>query len=404
MTAKSSESPKGRILIIDDEKNVLLGLRRQLHKRFDLALATSGDQGLALLRDEGPFAVVVCDMNMPGRTGIEVLGEIAELSPDTVRIMLTGQADLTTVMNAVNHGNIFRFFTKPCAAEVLAAGLAAGLEQYRLVTAERDLLNKTLAGSIKVLTDVLALIDSDSFGRTQRTKRLAKEIAPTLGLERHLWKLEMAAMLAPIGFVALPPGLAKKARGNQPLAPVERDMVDASAETAHKLIRNIPRLQEVAGYVLYQGKNMDGSGFPHDGKAGQDIPVGARILKILNDVAQSLDHGIDARDALQLMAKRENIYDQTLLQKIGPVILSDQQEADPGDAKVIEIQLSMVRAGDVLHSAVVDQESEDLILSEGTTITELYVERLHNLRQVRKLSAAVLVRRQNENPDLAKTA
>ncbi|MEM7042560.1 MAG: HD domain-containing phosphohydrolase [Pseudomonadota bacterium] len=404
MATKRTGETKSRVLIIDDEKNVLLGLRRQLHKRFDLALAASGDEGLALLRDQGPFAVVVCDMNMPGRTGIEVLADIAEQSPDTVRIMLTGQADLTTAMNAVNHGNIFRFFTKPCAAEILAAGLDAGLEQYRLVTAERDLLNKTLAGSIKVLTDVLALIDADSFGRTERARRLAKEVARTLGLDRHLWKLEMAAMLAPIGLVALPPGLAKKARGNDPLTPVEQEMVDASAQTAHKLIRNIPRLQEVADYVLYQGKNMDGSGFPDDGKAGRDIPVGARILRILNDFAQSLDHGIDARDALGMMAKHDNFYDQALLKKLGPVILRDQEETSAGDARVIDVQLGMLRAGDLLQSAIVDLESDALILAEGVTITELYIDRLHNLRRVRKLPAKVLVRRQEDGGGLVKTA
>ena len=404
MADTASTSSKGRILIIDDEKNVLEGLRRQLHRRFDLVLASGGDEGLASLKENGPIAVVVCDMNMPGRTGIEVLADIAEHAPDTVRIMLTGQADLATAMNAVNHGSIFRFYTKPCAAEVLAAGLEAGLEHYRLVTAERDLLNKTLAGSIKVLTDVLALIDADSFGRTERVRRLAKDAAGALGIERHFWKLEMATMLAPIGFVALPPGLAKKARNHEPLAPVEREMIDASAKTAHKLICNIPRLQEVAGYVLYQGKNVDGSGFPCDGKAGSDIPLGARILRILHDFAQGLDQGIDPRDTLGSMAKRDEVYDQSLLKKLAPVLMRDEQDMNDGSAKVIDVQLGALHAGDVLQAAIIDQESEDLILAKGATITELYIERLRNLRRVRKLPTSILVRRNAENAELAQSA
>ena len=404
METRPASKLKGRILIIDDEENVLLGLRRQLHRRFDLVLATSGDEGLGLLQENGPIAVVVCDMNMPGRTGIEVLADIAEKAPDTVRIMLTGQADFTTAMNAVNHGNIFRFFTKPCAAEVLAAGLDAGLEQYQLVTAERDLLNKTLAGSIKVLTDVLALIDPDSFGRSERVRHWTNEVAKALGLERHLWKLEMATMLAPIGLAALPPGVAKKARTNELLTPVEQEMVDASAETAHKLICNIPRLNEVADYVLYQGKNMDGSGFPVDEKAGRDIPVGARILRILNDFAQSLDQGIDSRDTLALMAKHDAFYDQALLKKLAPVFMQDQSAAKDDGAKVIEVQLGALRLGDVLQGAIVDQESDDLILAKGSTITELYIKRLHNLRRVRKLPHAVLVRRKEQDSVMAKMA
>ncbi|MEM8950724.1 MAG: HD domain-containing phosphohydrolase [Pseudomonadota bacterium] len=404
MPETSAKSPKGRVLIIDDEENVLLGLRRQLHQRFDLVLAKSGDEGLAKLREHDPIPVVVCDMNMPGRSGIEVLADIAEQSPDTVRIMLTGQADLTTAMNAVNHGNIFRFYTKPCAADVLAGGLDAGLEQYRLVTAERDLLNKTLAGSIKVLTDVLALIDADSFGRTERARRLIKEVSESLGLGRHLWKLEMATMLAPIGLVALPPGLAKKARSNDLLTPVEREMVDASAATAHKLICNIPRLQEVADYVFYQRKNMDGSGFPDDDKAGRDIPVGARILRIINDFAQSVDQGIDARDTLGLMGKRDDFYDQALLKKIAPIIMSHRSETDDAKAQVIEVLLGSLCAGDVLQSAITDQDNEDLILAKGSTITELYIERLQNLNRVRKLSPKVLVRRNVDGSALAESA
>ena len=163
--------------------------------------------------------------------------------------MLTGQADLSTAMDAVNHGNIFRFFTKPCATETLVAGLEAGLAQYDLVTAERDLLNKTLSGSIKVLTDVLGLIDPESFGRTERTQRWCRTIAEELGLKRHAWKLETAAMLAPIGLAALPPDVAEKARSGDSVSPVEREMIDTTSETAYKLICNIPRLHEVATYV-----------------------------------------------------------------------------------------------------------------------------------------------------------
>ena len=396
MVAKPAERPKEAILIIDDERNLLEGIRRQLHKRFKLVLAESGDEGIKVLRDQGPFAVVVCDMNMPGRTGIEVLAEIAEISPDTVRIMLTGQTDLDTAMTAVNHGNIFRFFTKPCPAETLAAGLDAALEQYRLVTAERDLLNKTLAGSIKVLTDVLALIDPDSFGRSERARDWTRKVAHALGLERHLWKLEMATMLAPIGLAALPPEIARKARSNLELTQVERDMVEASAETAHKLICNIPRLQEVATYVLYQGKNVDGSGFPHDDKAGNDIPIGARIVRILSDLALSVEKDMELDHALAVMAKYEGIYDQKLLKLIAPVIVGESSATEARADEIIDIQLASISPGDLLLTPVVDLQSDDLILAKGATITELYVKRLSNLRRVRTLTEIVRVRRPKE--------
>ncbi len=403
MAANASDHSKEAILIIDDEPNVLQGLRRQLHKRFNLMVAEGGDEGLLAMRERGPFAVVVCDMNMPGQTGIEVLAKVAEIAPDTVRIMLTGQADLNTAMNAVNQGNIFRFFTKPCPADLLADGLDAGLEQYRLVTVERDLLNKTLAGSIKVLTDVLAMIDPDSFGRTEHACGWARDVAGALGLKRHLWKLEMATMLAPIGLTALPPEVAKKARSNLELSQVEQEMVEASAEIAHKLICNIPRLQEVATYVLYQGKNFDGSGFPHDDKAGNDIPIGARIVRILSDLALSRDKGADLQDTLALMLKYDGIYDQKLLKLMAPVIVGDQSSAPDKDVETIEIQLPMLRDGDLLLTPIADLERGDLILAKGAMITELYIKRLSNLRRLRKLTEMVRVRRQIERTPLAGT-
>jgi response regulator RpfG family c-di-GMP phosphodiesterase len=402
MAAKASERAKEKILVIDDERNLLEGIRRQLHKRFKLVLAESGDEGIAVLKEQGPFAVVVCDMNMPGKTGIETLAEIAEISPDTVRIMLTGQTDLDTAMNAVNQGNIFRFFTKPCPADMLAAGLEAALEQHRLVTAERDLLNKTLSGSIKVLTDVLAMMDPDSFGRTERARNWMRKVTEKLGLQRHRWKLEMAAMLAPIGFAALPPEVAKKARANLELAQVEREMVEASAETAHKLICHIPRLQEVASYVLYQGKNVDGSGFPHDDKAGNDIPIGARIVRILSDLALSIEKGQDLDDTLALMRKYDGIYDQKLLKLIGPIILEEQAATPASGVETIEVKLQSLNVGDLLLTPIVDLETEDLILAKGAVVSELYIKRLGNLRRIRKLTDMVRVRRSSETAAHAK--
>jgi len=404
MTAKSSAEPKGRILIIDDEENVLLGLRRQLRQRFDLALATSGEEGLRIIREQEPFAVVVCDMNMPGRTGIEVLADIGEQAPDTVRIMLTGQADLTTAMNAVNHGNIFRFFTKPCAVETLVSGLEAGIEQYRLVTAERDLLEKTLSGSIKVLTDVLGLIDPDSFGRTERTQRWCRAIAEELGLKAHAWKLETAIMLAPIGLAALPSDVAEKARSGKALTSVEKEMVDTTAETAHKLICNIPRLHEVAGFVQFQGKNFDGSGFPNGHHAGNDIPIGARIIRILNDFVQAEEKGASARDALHAMQKRDDLYDLKLLELIAPVILKDETDEANGHIEEFETDIGQLRVGDVLQTPIMDIEQDDLILAAGATISELYIKRLGNLRRLRKLTDTVKVRRPTDDAVLAKTA
>src|SRR5829696_4359 len=136
----------GKILCVDDERNVLEAYQRSLRKEFHIEIATSGAEGLAAVESQGPYAVIVSDMRMPGMDGIRFLAKVKEKAPDSVRIMLTGNADQQTAIEAVNEGNIFRFLTKPCPPETLAKALSAGLQQYWLVVAEKELLEKTLSG------------------------------------------------------------------------------------------------------------------------------------------------------------------------------------------------------------------------------------------------------------------
>ena len=128
-----------KVLFVDDDMNILTSFRRRLGRRFDITTLLGGERGLEALDDEGPFAVVITDQRMPNMDGITFLGELRKRAPDTVRMMLTGNTDLTTAIKAVNEGSIFRFFTKPCPLDDLASAIEVGLEQYNLVTAEREL-------------------------------------------------------------------------------------------------------------------------------------------------------------------------------------------------------------------------------------------------------------------------
>ncbi|WP_457577163.1 response regulator, partial [Desulfomarina sp.] len=115
------------ILFVDDEVNVLQSMKRQLRKRFTVLTSESRADALALLKKQGPVAVIVSDMRMPGMDGIQLLSQVKALYPDTVRIMLTGNADQETAVEAVNTGQIFRFLTKPCSMSVLVSSLALAL-------------------------------------------------------------------------------------------------------------------------------------------------------------------------------------------------------------------------------------------------------------------------------------
>src|SRR5579862_9589983 len=210
------------ILFVDDDPEVLEGCQRSLRKDFKIDTALGGAPALALMQGCSPYAVVVADMRMPGMNGIEFLMELERTAPDTVRIMLTGNADQKTARDAVNQGHIFRFLTKPCPHEELVLALRGGLKQYQLVTAERDVLEKTLNGSARMLSDILAVHDSHSFGKSQRLREYMRAIADHLQL-KQTWDLELAAMLSQIGCVTIPQAVLERSRSGRPTVGAEAD-------------------------------------------------------------------------------------------------------------------------------------------------------------------------------------
>src|ERR1700722_15579286 len=104
-----------KILLVDDEPNVLSAFQRQLSRRFEVQTALGPIEGLAALKEAQEFAVVGADMRMPEMSGVEFLAIVKQRAPDVVRMMLTGNADQATAIEAINHGNIFRFLNKPCS-------------------------------------------------------------------------------------------------------------------------------------------------------------------------------------------------------------------------------------------------------------------------------------------------
>lgn len=131
-SGQSSLNTSAEILIVDDEVNILKAMERQLHSVFAVTTALSAKEALEKIKQrEEPYSVVITDMNMPNMNGLELLQEIKRLSPDTIRIMLTGNADQKTAMSAVNQGEVFRFITKPCAKEILIENIEDALSLFQ---------------------------------------------------------------------------------------------------------------------------------------------------------------------------------------------------------------------------------------------------------------------------------
>jgi FixJ family two-component response regulator len=244
----SEAAEEFRILCVDDEPRVLDGMRRTLGMNFEVKTAEGGAQALAILAGPERFAVTISDMRMPGMDGAAYLEQAAVCDPNMVRMLLTGQSDMQAAIRAINHGRIFRFLTKPCDADVLNCAVEDALEQHRLITAEKELLEKTLYGSIQVLTEMLSLVNPVAFSRAVRIKRLVQHVARVLKLPDP-WQLELAVMISHLGYVGMQPELLERAYTGQPITADEKALLGGAAQTAHHLMVKIPRIEAVLAIV-----------------------------------------------------------------------------------------------------------------------------------------------------------
>ncbi|MCK4546249.1 MAG: response regulator [Candidatus Eisenbacteria sp.] len=358
-----------RILFVDDDENILTSFRRQLRKQYQVTTAASGRAGLEAVRDAGPFAVVVSDLRMPGMDGIQFLSEVRESHSDSVRIMLTGNADLETAIEAINEGCIFRFLTKPCPTEVLTKVLNLGIEQYRLVTAERELLEKTLSGSIKVLTEILALVNPEAFGRSSRIKRYARRIGQHLGVP-DLWRLETAAMLSQIGCVILPERALQKLYRGGDLAGEEAELFRKHPALASDLLSHIPRMEEVAEIVACQEERFDCTQSRQDSGRGERIPLGARVLKVVLDFDMLEATGITRDKALARLRGRSGWYDPEALTALESVVGVEAESRKIRGVSIWELTPGMILAEEVRTG------SDMLLMTRGQEVSQALIERI----------------------------
>lgn len=269
-----------KILFVDDEPAFLTGYELMLSPHFEVDTAVGGEQGLAAIHDHGPYAVVVSDMRMPGMNGVQFLVRVRQAAPDAIRMILTGCADLCAAMDAVNEGNIFRFLAKPCKPDVLTNAITSGLVQYRLVTAEKDLLENTLMGSIKVLTDVLAAVNPEAFGKSIRITRCVRHLVAKFHLPSS-WCFEAAAMLSQLGCIMLDPELIQAAYVDTHLSAEARVRFEAHPSAAKDLLANVRRLEPVAWMISQQLTREPPRNAPQvPGLPAAILVIGAKMLRV----------------------------------------------------------------------------------------------------------------------------
>jgi response regulator RpfG family c-di-GMP phosphodiesterase len=381
-----------KILFVDDDKNILEGYQRRLGRVLRVDVAEGGTQGLRDVMERGPYAVVVSDMHMPIMNGVDFLARVRDASPDTVRIMLTGNADINVAMRAVNTGSIFRFLVKPCPPDMMGEALVAGVKQYRLVTAEKTLLQETLNGAIEVLIEILSWADPKAFGQALELRGKARSIARELKAPDQ-WEIELAAMLSQLGYILFPKDLYEKAQTGGALSDMEKDMIKRLPEIGKDLIGRIPRLESVAKIILYQNKNYDGTGFPEDNVAGVAIPLGARILKVLQDLRKHEARGVARKTALALMQGAANTYDMLVVDAAIAVLGVMDKTPSFASKDNVEGTHSSLKIGDCLVDGI-RSKSGMLLIGPGYEITQALLVKISFFAAIDGIEEPIKVRRE----------
>ena len=369
-----AELSKPRILFVDDEPALLAALGRNLRsEHFELATATSGAAAIQMLRHQGPFAVIVSDLRMPEMDGVQLLRTARKVSPDTVRVLFTGQPDMERAIAAINEGEVFRLITKPCPRVQMAVMLQSAIKQYQLITAERVLLEQTLRGSIKALTEILSLTNPLAFGRASRLRQSMSALVSALGIPVN-WHLEVAAMLSQIGCVLLSPVTIEKVYAGEPLSETEEDTMGRLPEVVEDILGNIPRLEPVREILRYQNKHFDGTGFPADTVCGEVIPWGARALKVVLDLDALETEGYTESLAFDIMRGRKGWYDPEILGSLAELRKS------AAEAQVRELPVGLLQVGMVLAQDVRTSKGM-LFIARGQEVTASLLVKLRNLSQ-----------------------
>ncbi len=420
---------KDKILIVDDEANVLSSCERLLRKEgFEIETTTSPEEALRKV-GETRYAVILSDQRMPEMEGSRLLEQVRSLSPDTIRVILTGYADIQAAIEAINRGAVFRFLTKPWNDEELRSVIHQAVAQYRLVLENRELqaltqaqnaelkeLNQNLENKVIERTQKIATLNEElqkSFLETvqalsglaemhsslignhsKRVAHLSRKIGEQLGIDaKGLFELEVAAALHDIGKVGIAPEILSKPEMH--LSAIEQETLKRHPTQGETVLRMVQHLNTVPRLVRHHHERFEGNGFP-DGLKGHDIPLGSRVIAVAN----AFDKALNSRTAYQnatpekaCQAVRQRCpveFDPdivaALIQCIEPQIAEDLENAE------IEVRLKDLRIGMVL-SRDLETVHKVLLLPKETTIQEKHLSRIQNFQETDPIIDSIFVYR-----------
>ena len=277
------------ILVVDDEINNLNLLKRTLRKKYNVFTAISGLEALEILK-ENKVDLIISDQRMPEMEGTTFFERSLKISPDSVRILITGYSDVTTLINAINNVKINKYIKKPWSPSDLINIVDAALELYQLDKHNHELicdLKELFSGTIKAIMEALDAKDSFTFGRSKRVAYHSLKVGEIMKLsESELSELELAGLLHDIGLIGVPDNILSKPEN---LTLQEFEVIKKHVILGAEILRDIKQLKHIMPIIKHHHERFDGTGYP-DGLKGLEIPIQARIIAVADAYDSMVSH------------------------------------------------------------------------------------------------------------------
>ncbi|WP_439863096.1 HD domain-containing phosphohydrolase [Pseudomonas antarctica] len=420
---------KPTILLVDDEESILNSLRRLLRGQpYDVVLAGSGAQALDIMAAR-PVDLVMSDARMPGMDGAELLSRVHQLYPATSRILLTGYADLTTIIKAINDGQIHRYISKPWNDEELPLILHQALEHRRLErlsqeqNAQLKVLNATLEKRVAARTaelqqtadmldlaydelkrsyvtgtEVFSLLANLRLPRDKQTNRALIELIRVYCASQSMDEastrdLTMAAALYNIGKLSWSDSMMTSP--SDMLHSTDRERYRAYPTQSESLLMTLEPMKDAARLIRHHQERWDGTGFP-DHLKGEAIPLGSRLLKLAVDFIELqkgliLERQMNSDEALVYIRKYAGrLYDPDLVEDFIKACATFLSDVTLGDPSVKVLSTRELAAGMVLARNL-NADNGMLLLNAGKVLNLPLVDKLIAFEAMEKTKYSVFV-------------
>ena len=430
---------KSAVLLVDDEESILNSLRRLLRSQpYDVVLATSGAQALEIMATR-PIDLVMSDARMPGMDGATLLAEVHRLYPATSRILLTGYADLTTIIKAINDGQIHRYISKPWNDEELQLVLQQTLEHQRLERLARDqteqlkLLNATLEKRVAARTaelqqtadmldlaydelkrsyvtgtEVFSLLANLRLPKDKQTNRALIELirvycAAQSMDEASTRDLTMAAALYNIGKLSWTDSMM--IAPSDKLHSTDRGLYREYPGQSESLLMTLEPMKDAARIIRHHQERWDGTGFP-DHLKGDTIPPGSRLLKLAVDFIELqkgliLERHLNSDEALLYIRKYAGrLYDPALVEDFVQACATFLSDVTLGDPTVKVLTTRELEAGMVLARNL-NADNGMLLLNAGKVLNLPLVDKLIAFEAMEGAKYSVFIKQPEETSILS---